>query len=203
MKTVSQECLHCKKNFEAPLKEVNRGNGRFCSIDCGNAHKRGVRRKPDNCSCAVCQKTFRRPPNKLKLSKSGLYFCSRKCKDLANTIGNPYSLEEIWPDHFGTRSSDKSIYRKICFSKYEKKCYQCGYDKIPEVIQVHHIDRNRENNDISNLIPLCPTCHEENHFLAKDGKWKCSKNMVEVVGSAPTPQLCKSRVPTYGHLTPN
>ena len=28
------------------------------------------------------------------------------------------------------------------------------------VLEVHHIDENRNNNDISNLVILCPICHK-------------------------------------------
>jgi 5-methylcytosine-specific restriction endonuclease McrA len=51
-------------------------------------------------------------------------------------------------------------------------CERCNYDRYPEILEVHHKDRNRENNTIENLLILCPTCHMEDHFLNKDGKWK-------------------------------
>jgi hypothetical protein len=43
-------------------------------------------------------------------------------------------------------------------------CVCCGlYCKAPsrqkDLLQVHHIDENPENNDFENLIPLCATCH--------------------------------------------
>jgi 5-methylcytosine-specific restriction endonuclease McrA len=50
---------------------------------------------------------------------------------------------------------------------------------------VHHIDRNRNNNDPSNLEILCPTCHEEEHYLNGDGVYHNNK-VVEPVGVQPT-----------------
>lgn len=44
-----------------------------------------------------------------------------------------------------------------------KQCEHCGYDKIPEILGVHHKDKNRNNNNISNLIVLCPNCHSIEH----------------------------------------
>lgn len=49
------------------------------------------------------------------------------------------------------------------------KCADCGYKKYPKVLQVHHIDENRKNNSIENLVVLCPTCHNVRHFLNKTG----------------------------------
>ena len=49
---------------------------------------------------------------------------------------------------------------------FEYKCYQCGKKTIeqngqiiPIPLQLHHIDGDRQNNDINNLTLLCPICH--------------------------------------------
>jgi len=44
----------------------------------------------------------------------------------------------------------------------EHRCERCGLtewqgEKIP--LEVHHIDGNRRNNELSNLQLLCPNCH--------------------------------------------
>lgn len=41
-----------------------------------------------------------------------------------------------------------------------KECEECWSDKI---LQVHHIDKNAKNNDISNLQKLCLVCHLKKH----------------------------------------
>ena len=43
---VKMECLWCERPFDAPLKEVNRGKGKCCSVSCANA-KRSSDRKVD------------------------------------------------------------------------------------------------------------------------------------------------------------
>ncbi len=45
-----------------------------------------------------------------------------------------------------------------------KICERCGYSKY-EILQVHHKDKNRENNRFDNLELICPNCHYEQHFL--------------------------------------
>ena len=49
-------------------------------------------------------------------------------------------------------------YRAIAFSYYPKKCQSCGTERD---VEVHHINGDTSNNKISNLIPLCSTCHKK------------------------------------------
>lgn len=64
-----------------------------------------------------------------------------------------------------------SNYRATALSVKEQKCERCGYDKYPEILVVHHRDRNRKNGAKENLELLCPNCHEEEHFLNSDGRF--------------------------------
>lgn len=70
-------------------------------------------------------------------------------------------IKEIQPPHYGTT---KANYRQIAFNSLQNKCNMCGYDKIKEILEVHHIDCNRNNNNIYNLEILCPNCHSEKHL---------------------------------------
>lgn len=51
-------------------------------------------------------------------------------------------------------------YRRKCFEEYEERCFLCGDDHN---IEVHHIDGDRSNNDVDNLMPICPDCHNIVH----------------------------------------
>jgi len=48
-------------------------------------------------------------------------------------------------------------------------CEECGYDTFPNILILHHIDRNRRHNFRDNLLLLCPNCHATDHWQAKDG----------------------------------
>ena len=50
-------------------------------------------------------------------------------------------------------------YRKLAFGHYPSVCAHCGFG-IPDVLEVAHIDGNRSNNAITNLVILCPNCHK-------------------------------------------
>ena len=166
-----KNCLYCQAEFKAPNKEIARGYGKFCSIKCNGKYKsEHTIKKTSNVICANCDKSFYKSKSRLQNSKSGLFFCCRACKDHAQKIGG---LSEIQPPHYGS-SNGLNGYRKLAFDSYENKCMDCGYNQYIEVLQVHHIDYNHDNNKINNLIILCPTCHYTRHFISKIGYWKRS-----------------------------
>lgn len=161
MKTVVRTCLTCQDVFNASTKEVNRGNGKYCSKACFSKRKITTVNPKPNVSCASCLKPFYRVPSKLKNSKHGLHFCSRLCKDTAQRIGG---ISEMHPPHYGSGTT-KVFYRRLAFSEFLPECNRCGYKEHPTILQVHHKDRNRLNNIVFNLELLCPNCHAKEHWL--------------------------------------
>lgn len=160
-------CLNCQIEFFPPKGEVKRGNGKFCSHSCCSAYygKRRISNRKNNAFCAYCQVSFYKPRRKTSTSKSGLFFCCREHKDLAQRIGG---IKEIQPPHYNNHIS---TYRSLAFRHLHNKCSRCEYSKHLEILEVHHIDCDRTNNTIENLEILCPTCHDEIHFLSQTGKW--------------------------------
>jgi hypothetical protein len=52
----------------------------------------------------------------------------------------------------------KAIPKKIkdsVLNEYDHRCAICGNDRP----HLHHIDEDHTNNDLNNLLPLCPNCH--------------------------------------------
>lgn len=159
MSFVTQKCLCCQNNFQAPIREVNRGNGKFCNRKCSGKYNGEHRLKPvPNVTCAYCHVKFYKNASKQTGSKSQLFFCCRAHKDIAQQIGG---IQAIMPSHFGEVGTD---YRTIAFRVKEQKCERCAYDSNPAAIIVHHIDRDRKNNVISNLEVLCANCHAIEHL---------------------------------------
>lgn len=175
MRTTETVCLHCEVKFEAQNREIARGNAKFCTLSCFHKHNKGKDGKKTaervTVYCALCDKAVVKIANKTK-SKSGLNFCSRKCKDAGQRVDN--GLRELWPPHY-TEEAGITSYRRFAFSKKESRCEDCGYNKIKDVLQVHHLDEDRRNNKLENLAVLCPTCHEERHYLKHSGRFKHSK----------------------------
>jgi hypothetical protein len=96
--------------------------------------------------CKGCSKNFECAPWEYK---SGKKFCSKKCYDLFQTLGTANS-KRYW------QRRSKELFGSNC-----EKCKSSSY------IEVHHIDRNRENNphDGSNWMRLCRKCHYKIHSL--------------------------------------
>lgn len=67
---------------------------------------------------------------------------------------------------------------KILQKGKQSVCEICGWNKAKEVLEVHHKDLNRSNEDISNLQILCPTCHRYNHFLSHTGNFRNLKHFI-------------------------
>lgn len=119
----------------------------YCSTKCRSTKVTKV--------CAECGISFKRRAS--NTSKSGLYFCTRPCKDKGQK-----HIKEIQPDHYGT--SDGSYkYRQKELEHYGTECTRCGYKESIYAIDVHHRDRDRENNSLSNLEVLCCNCHAIEH----------------------------------------
>lgn len=108
--------------------------------------------------CAYCNKEFIKKNSSLKNSKSGLFFCCREHKDLAQKINAGESFKSIRPTHY---KNGIGTYRENAFFEYPHQCAVCSWKEDEDVLEVHHIDENRENNNISNLIILCPICHKK------------------------------------------
>ncbi len=47
-----------------------------------------------------------------------------------------------------------------------KNCERCGFGKY-EILQIHHKDKNKTNNNFDNLELICPNCHSEEHYLER------------------------------------
>jgi len=53
-----------------------------------------------------------------------------------------------------------SDYRPKAIDAFGEVCMNCG---ATEEIEVHHIDKNTDNNSLENLLTLCFDCHQEIH----------------------------------------
>jgi hypothetical protein len=162
METITKVCVNCNQEFQAPLPEHKRGHAKFCSLKCSTKYHGNIRHQHQelNAQCAQCGKFFHKSAYQQTKSKSGLFFCSRKCKDSAQRIGG---IQAIQPSHYGT-GNGLHTYRDIAFKYYPQKCMRCGYDANLAAIIVHHKDRDRTNNTPENLEVLCCNCHAIEHW---------------------------------------
>ena len=50
-------------------------------------------------------------------------------------------------------------YRKLAFAHYDPLCAHRGFG-VPAILEVAHLDGDRSNNELSNLVILCPNRHK-------------------------------------------
>ena len=152
-------CKTCGKSFEIRLGNLNEGRGLYCSREC--SHKRT--KKYDT---KLVMELWNKGYSAHRISKHlGLQYddvIRNYIKSLGLFKKRHASGEQVHAWKGGLK-----VYRKKALLLRGNKCYICGYDKHPSLLEVHHIDRNRNNASIDNLIPLCPTCHAEKHLKRK------------------------------------
>ena len=138
-----------KKMIETHGLDISHLNGRKATSK-KNTIWRKIRK-----SCPVCGNCFETQLGHPREKQTCSYSCSNT--HFRSGENNP-NWKEI-----------SSQYRDICFQLYDHKCIVC---EETEILDVHHLDGNRLNNDISNLIPLCPTHHAYIHRGKENLIWE-------------------------------
>ena len=160
--TIKIRCKIHEYEFTTKWENVRRDNRPhyvcpYCQKEDNNKNKVEV-------ECAYCHAKFLRSKSKSEKSKSNLQFCCREHKDLAQRLNSGKEFQDMRPSHYGVGKN----YREKAFSYYPHVCAICNYNEDTDILQVHHIDENRQNNELDNLIILCPNCHAKLTF----GKYK-------------------------------
>ena len=136
--------LRCNCPICSQLAKIEKQENHYCEV-----------------TCAYCGKNFSKLISKMN-SKSGLYFCCRQHKDMAQRLDSDNKFKIIRPKHYGTlENGTESSYRTRAFKVYPHQCAVCGWNEDEDLLEVHHIDEDRNNNHISNLKILCPLCHRK------------------------------------------
>lgn len=154
-----QACLTCGKVFYA-RKDTG---AVFCSRPCRYRRDSVVNR--ETVSCWTCKKVFTRKKSSVRKALHGIHFCSRACKDFAQSIEG--GCKEIRPGHY---SNGKASYRRRNRQRLSDGCVDCGEKRL-WLLQVHHIDGDRMNNDHANLEVLCSNDHCKRHLRFNGKRW--------------------------------
>lgn len=112
---------------------------------------RNIKYKTIMKNCPVCGKEFQTQENHPKAKMT----CSYACSNTHFRSGANHSHHEL-----ARESGSNNFYRTECFHYHKKECVICGEKNI---VAVHHYDENHKNNNIENLVPMCPTHHQYMH----------------------------------------
>lgn len=127
-----------------------KGRKNYCSNDCKKLGQFKGKLYP----CGTCGKEIYKTPSEIKKSKSGEVFCSKSCAcSFNNSLLRSKENNPNWKD---------GGYVKVAYNTYSSVCSICGFDDV-DALQIHHIDQNRSNNEVDNLIILCANHHSLVH----------------------------------------
>lgn len=152
MLMIKSNCAVCGKEFETIKARVSIGWGIYCSRSC--QHK--SMRKGLETKCAYCQKKIYRSQKSIKRSKSGRYFCGHLCQLYW------FNKQKNGERHPNWQGGKQSYRKNMIRTSKSVLCKKCGLGDI-RILTVHHIDKNRDNNNIENLEWLCLNCHHLIH----------------------------------------
>jgi ribosomal protein S26 len=133
-------CKFCNTAFE-----YSKRTNKFCGHSCAAAYNnKGVRRhgKSQKSECVNCGKEI-----------TNEKYCNINCQK------HHQMMEKIE----GNTASSRTVKKYLIF-KYGDKCQRCGWCEIHPItgnvpIELEHIDGNHRNNNLNNVILLCPNCH--------------------------------------------
>jgi len=172
------DCEWCGETFETPDAWVEKQNQKrkYCSLDCKHeAHSEqfsgedapNYKDAVSEFVCAECGDVFERPDAWTRKKDRDNDFCSAECRN------RYYSGENspVWID--GTAEQGYPRMWQASADEIRRRhgyeCYRCGKTQTRAVsehgkrLAVHHIDQNRWNMSVDNLVPLCQSCHMEVH----------------------------------------
>lgn len=159
-------CKICSENFYAKPSSIKNGHGIFCSNKCRYEDMR----KGTMINCYLCKKESYKKKSKLKSSKSGKFFCSKNCQ---TRWRNQLYVGPKHANWINGMHAYRSVLKRNNIFAICKLCNTT--DK--SVLVTHHIDHNRKNNKVANLVWLCHNCHH----LVHNQKGFHEKLMVAIV----------------------
>lgn len=157
------KCKHCEEKFEFQTTSEKANHARWCDANPSPREtarmKEARRTRVDRelghettltVTCEMCPREFSVTGRVKHIEKKQKFYCSRAC---ANSVGGTSKARKHHPD-------TEAHYRTVCRRYHMMRCIICDEENI---VSIHHIDGNHDNNEPSNLVPLCPTHHQYCH----------------------------------------
>jgi hypothetical protein len=148
---VTLPCARCGRNFTVIGSKKHRI---YCSRDCSNPPRPPTAERP----CGWCGKMF--TPRSHHEQRCCSTSCSRNAFNADKRKANQNA--GLFADY---REAKSALLWNMA------ACQECGWKAEPAILELHHIDRNRRNNHLSNLKLLCPNCHTLGHYRSKTGQF--------------------------------
>lgn len=145
-------CKVCSKEFYGKPFFLKKGQAKYCSQGCMRIGSRTGK----IVKCHSCDKDVYKTKKALRVSKSKTYFCTKSCQ-------TKWRNSVFIGDKHANWKNGLYVYRSVLSRhKIPKVCKVCK-NKDTRILAVHHIDHDRKNNSVLNLVWLCHNCHHLVH----------------------------------------
>jgi hypothetical protein len=153
----TKPCTVCGKQFSyhAYISAEKKQPRKTCSKTCqysivSKALYNRVKRQ-----CKWCKKPYS------TIACQNKTFCSRECQIqfMKSLTGDKNPAWKPINEKASYRTLKTTIRKRLITS--ETTCYDCGKKSL--LFEIHHVDKNRKNNNLSNLVVLCLDCHANRH----------------------------------------
>jgi hypothetical protein len=163
---VVKKCAVCGAEFKTKPFFIKNGGGKYCSATCHHSGLRSGSLK----KCFVCGTETYKKAVQIERSKSGKFFCDKSCQ------AKWRNQEFVGVRHANWKNGLFAYRSVLARNKIIQICTLCG-SKDKRILAVHHIDKDRTNNKLTNLVYLCHNCHflvhhdikERQKFMTKIG----------------------------------
>lgn len=200
---VEYKCAKCGTLFKRKNSDNADSERRYCSLECSGSARKGRKHKvePDAPRyykvCEVCNSDFRVTETR----KDTARFCSKKCMSASPAFRRLQSEVQQGEKHWRWDGGDRL--NRGGYIRHKARAFGAtqvtlnhrtvlqmalieaephhpfltivdGEKKLKVDIEVHHIDRNRSNNVLPNLLAVTKYAHAQiHHRNTKPKPWEC------------------------------
>jgi len=163
-------CVQCGKEVHRRPSMIEDGENYFCSRECASAWRTINLCGENNPNwkggltkfiCDQCGKPFERKPSITKQYVT--HFCSKECLSIWRMINWQGENSPAWrgglndQEYCITWSSKE--FKKLIFERDKHRCQNPDCWHTTDRLARHHVDYNKENCEINNIITLCISCN--------------------------------------------
>lgn len=189
------QCLQCNADVRTYPSRIKRGNSKFCSYRCAGDAKKGkinyIRTEEHKKRMSAKILSLDMSGNRDRFIKMN---AARKGKDFTEIYGDRADEIRAKYGKFGQENHNwrggkkRQGYPYDFFQKREMvksrdgyECRICGItekevkekDSLDRGLAIHHIDYNKDNNSLSNLITACRWCNSRANGRNTDWEGLC------------------------------
>lgn len=139
----------------------------YCDNACYVRHRRQMKIEQYTKPCVVCGTVLTLRPGELIPNFRRRLTCSEQCRiqRYVTTRCGDEGPSSPYPQEFNTELREKIRHRD------GYACQECGVIEDGRAHDVHHIDYDKHNCDMANLITLCYSCHRRTTNVADRQQW--------------------------------